>query len=180
MAKFEPRLKSGAFFVPFLGMARRKRQVVRILVVGGIIYLVYLFLQRSLNKISYGSPTMRIQKITTSGIEFRISLPIINESDIPVTVSGFIGQVFYKAASMGTVTLVQPTELPGFGQQTIEFRMVSGLLGSAYEILNILTNGNPLDLSKVKYSNVNWDLFTIRGTLKVGALPVDINTKLLG
>lgn len=151
-----------------------------VLIVGGIGYLLYLLVNRSLNKISYGAPTMRIHKVNLSGIEFRILLPIINESDIPVTVSGFIGQVFYRTGSLGTVTLVQPVELPGFGQQTIEFRMVSGLVGTAYELLNVLTNGNPLDLSKINYSNVDWSLFTIKGTLKVGKLPVDINTKLLG
>ena len=123
---------------------------------------------------------MRVHKLTLSGVEFRILLPIINESDIPVTVSGFIGQVFYKTGSLGTVTLVNPVDLPGFGQETIEFKMISGLVGSAYELLNILTNGKPLELNEIDYKNVNWSLFTIRGTLKVGKFPVDINTKLLG
>ena len=157
------------------------RRIRNIFIVGGIGYLLFLLLKRSVNKISYGTPTLRIHKVSVrDGIEFRILLPIINESDIPVTVSGFIGQLFYNAASMGTVTLIQPTELPGFGQKSIEFKMVSGLLGSGYELLNILTNGNPLDLSKVKYENVDWSQFAIRGTLKVGGIPVDINTKLLG
>ena len=159
-------------------MARNKT-VRNVLIIGGIGYLLYMLANRTLGKISYGGPSMRIHKVTFDGIEFRILLPIINESDIPVTVSGFIGQVFYNGASLGTVTLVQPTDLPGFGQQTIEFKMVSGLVGSAYEIVNILTNGNPFNFKSIDYANVDWKKFTIKGTLKVGKLPVDINTQLL-
>lgn len=149
------------------------------LIFGGIAYLIYWISQRTLAKITYGSPAMRIHKVSANGVEFRIFLPIINESDIPVTVSGFIGQIFYNTGSLGTVTLVRPTDLPGFGQATIEFSMVSGLLGTAYELLNILTDGNPFDFKNVDYKKVDWSKFTIRGTLKVGKIPVDINTKLL-
>lgn len=123
---------------------------------------------------------MRVHKVTLNGVEFRIFLPIINESDIPAPVSGFIGQVYYQNGSLGTVTLVNPVEIPGFGQTTIEFRMVSGLIGTALELLNILTNGNPLNFKDINYKNIDWSKFTIKGTLKVGRLPVDVNTPLLG
>ena len=156
------------------------KTVRNLLIAGGIGYILYLIFQRTIAKISYGAPTMRIHKVTGNGIEFRIFLPIINESDIPAPVSGFIGQVFYKGGSLGTVTLVQPVELPGFGQTTIEFKMESGLVGTAFELLNILTNGNPLNYKDIDYKNIDWSQFTIKGTLKVGKIPVDVNTKLLG
>jgi len=122
---------------------------------------------------------MRIHKVTLGGIEFRILLPIINQSDIPLTVSGFIGQVLYKTGSLGTVTLVNPTNIPSFGQATIEFKMESGFVGSAYELLNILTNGHPFDLNAIDYKLIDWSQFTIVGTLKAGKIPIDIKTKLL-
>ena len=156
------------------------KRIRNIIIIGGIGYLLYTLLNRTLKKVSYGSPSMRIHKVNLSGIEFRISLPIINESDIPVDVTGFIGQVYYQSSSLGTVTLLNPVSLPGFGQQTIEFKMVSGLVGTAYEIVNILTNGHPFDFGSIDYSNVDWKKFTIKGTLKVGRIPVDINTTLLG
>lgn len=152
----------------------------KILIVGGVIaLLLYWLSKRTINKITIGSPTMRVHKVSLSGIEFRILLPIINESDVPVDVTGFIGQVFYNAGSLGVVNLVSPVSLPGFGQQTIEFSMKSGYLGTALELLNILTGGNPLDLKSIKYSNVDWSLFTIKGTLKVEGVPVDIQAQLM-
>lgn len=161
----------------FCGMA--KNTVRNFLIIGGIVGLFYWLSKRTMDKISIGSPSMRVHKVSVSGIEFRILLPIINESDVPVDITGFIGQVFYNAGSLGVVNLVSPVSLPSFGQQTIEFSMKSGYLGTALELLNILTNGNPLDLGSINYKNVNWSLFTIKGTLKVEGLPLDIQAQLM-
>lgn len=157
----------------------RKQQIRNIIIIGGLAYLAYIILNRTLAKVTYGSPSMKIWGLKGTDLEFRIYLPIINESDVPVTVSGFLGQVFYGGASLGTVSLVNPVDVPGFGQTTVEFRMVSGLFGATLEVVNILTNNNPLNWKQANYENVDWSKFRIKGTLKVGKIPVDINTPLL-
>ena len=156
-----------------------KKQTRTLLFFGLAIGVIYWISQRTIALISFGSPSMRIHKVTLSEIEMRVTLPIMNQSDIPAPVSGFLGDLLYNGASLGVLTLVSPVTLPGFGQTTLEFRLVSGLLGSAYEIVNILTNGNPLNWKEINYNNVDWSKFTIKGTLKVGSLPVTVNTKLL-
>ena len=155
-----------------------KKQTRTLLFIGLGAGLLYFLSQRTLALIGYGSPSLRIHKVTFSEIEMRITLPIINQSDVPAPVSNFLGNLLYNGTSLGTLTLVDPVTLPGFGQTNIEFRLVSGLFGSAYEILNILTNGNPLNFKNIDYKNVNWNVFTIKGTLKVEKFPVPVNTTL--
>lgn len=156
------------------------KQLRTVLILGGLGALLYYLSTRTAALISFGSPSMRIHKVTLSEIEMRVTLPVINQSDVPAPVSAFLGNIFYKNSNLGTLTLVNPVQLPGFGQTTLEFRLVSGVLGTAYEIVNILTNGNPLNWQSINYNNVNWADFTIKGTLKVGQIPVPVNTKLLG
>jgi len=159
-------------------MARKQTRT--LVIVGLVLGALYYLSQRTIALISFGTPTLRVHKVTLDGLELRIILPIKNESDVPAPVSAFLGDLLYNGSNLGVLSLVNPVTLPGFGQTTIEFRLVSGLFGTAYELLNVLTNGNPLDLSKINYNNVDWQKFTLRGTLKVGALPVPVNTKLLG
>lgn len=152
-------------------------------VLGGVFFLSNWLKNRTLNKITYSAGGFRVHKITASSIEFRMVLRVTNQSDVPAPVTAFIGQLLYRNANgtiavLGDLTQVAPVELPGFGSANIEFSMVSGLLGSAWEILNILTNGNPTDPSKINYANVDFKRFLIKGTLKVGVLPVDIETTL--
>lgn len=150
-----------------------------IVVIGLAAGLLYWLSQRTIALISVGTPSMRIHKVTLNEIEMRITLQVMNQSDVPAPVSSFLGALYYDNSSLGTLTLVNPVMLPGFGQTTLEFRLVSGLFGTAYEIVNILTNGNPLNFGNINYSNVDWSKFQIRGTLKVGRLPVPVAAKLL-
>lgn len=161
-------------------MAKKgKRSRATTVLLGAAIVAVVIWLsRRAINKVSIGSPTMRLHSFGPEGIEFRIILPIINESDIPVTVSGFLGQLFYKGDSVGMINLERPAQLPGFGKGDIEFSVTTGYVGTALEIVSILTNGTfkPKDVS---YSNIDWSLFRVQGTLKIGSLPLDVNTQLL-
>lgn len=145
---------------------------------------MYWLSRRTLNKITYSAGSLRIHKITLSEIEFRIKMTVLNQSDIPAPVSAFLGQLLYMKpgsdpAVIGQLQLVAPVQLPGFGQADLEFSMKTGLLGTAYELLNILTNGNPLDPNAIRYENVDWRQFAIVGTLKVGPAPIDVNTRLV-
>lgn len=156
------------------------KQARTLLIFGGIAALLYYISTRTAALISFGSPSMRIHKVTLTELEIRVNLPVINQSDVPAPVTAFLGNIFYQNSNLGTLTLVNPVQLPGFGQTTLEFRLVSGLFGTAYELLNILTKGNPLNWQAIDYKNVDWSQFTVKGTLKVKGIPVPVNTKLLG
>lgn len=157
-----------------------KKQVRTLLILGLVAVAIYWISKRTVALITFGGPSLRVHKVTLDGIELRITLPIKNESDVPAPVSAFLGDLMYNGTSLGVLSLVNPVTLPGFGQTTLEFKLVSGLFGTAYEIVNILTNGDPIGGWKnINYKNIDWSKFTIRGTLKVGAFPVPINTKLL-
>lgn len=157
----------------------RKKNIRNILLIGGIAYLAYIIITRSISKISYGTPTIKIWGIKGTDVEFRVFLPVINESSLSVTITGFLGQVFYGNDALGTVTLVNPVQIPSLQQTTIEFRLVANLIGTALEVVNVLTDGNPLNWKNANYHNVDWSKMRITGTLKAGALSVNVNTKLL-
>jgi len=159
----------------------------KVIIVAGILGILYWLSQRTLRKITYGAPTMRVHKLTWDGIELRIILPIVNESDIPASVTGFIGHLYYNSSTtgkpvyndLGLVQLVAPSDIPGFGTGTVEMALKSGWVGSLLEIMTIITNGNPFDFSKVKYENIDWKRFVIQGTLKVSNIPIDITSQLV-
>lgn len=133
----------------------------------GIGLLVFLIARRTAAKISIGGASVRIHKLTFDGVELRIDLPVINESDIPAPVSAFLGQIYYGINPIGLVTLVNPVDLPGFGQKVITFAAKLSLLAIGQQVYSILTN-----------PPVDWTKFRIQGTLKIGPLPIDINEPL--
>lgn len=162
-------------------MAKKQtRTILLVLLLGGVAYWLS---KRTLNKITYSAGGFRVHKLSGAEVEFRVKMTILNQSDIPAPISAFIGQLLYMGSNgpsvLGQLKLVSPAQLPGFGQVELEFSMKSGLLGTGYELLNILTNGNPTDISKVNYGNIDTKRFKIIGTLKVGPVPVDINTTLV-
>lgn len=168
-------------------MGKRQKRKNRFLTIAAIGFGAYLlakwFANRTYDKITYSAGSFRVHKITASGIEFRMFLRIRNESDVPAPINGFIGSLGYinpngSVSELGELVQVAPVNLPGFGFAEVEFSMKSGWFGTALEIMKILTNGNPMDLSSVNYKNINPSSFFIKGTLKIGAVPVDINTRL--
>jgi hypothetical protein len=145
---------------------------------------LWWFTKRTIAAITYSAGSFRVHKITFSELEFRVGMTITNRSDIPASISAFIGNLYYQnpngvVSDLGFLQLVHPAQLPGFGQVNLEFSLKTGLLGTGFELLKILTNGNPTDISKVDYRNIDPKRFLIVGTLKVGELPVDIKTNLV-
>ena len=136
--------------------------------IGGYFLLQYIA-ARTARKISYGSPSLSIWSLKGGNVEFRIKLPILNESDVPAKVTGFLGQIFYSQNVVGQVSLINPVDIPGFGNAIVEFRMIVGLGGAAYQLYQILQSGQPLSAANLK----------IIGTLKINHLPIDVNTPLI-
>lgn len=168
-------------------MGKKKKGKNRLVVFGGIAVAAYLLFnwlsKRTYDKITYSAGSLRVHKVTASGIEFRMFLRIRNESDIPAPINGFIGSLLYinpngSASQLGELVQVAPVQLPGFGFAEVEFSMKSGWFGTALELMKILTNGNPMDIQSVNMKNVNPANFFIKGTLKIGKIPVDIATRL--
>lgn len=158
-------------------MAKKQvRIIVGLAIAGGLLWWLS---KRTRSLISYGSPSLRIHKVTLSSIEIRVKLPIINQSDVSAPVTAFLGDILYNGSSLGSLTLVNPVTLPGFGKTDLEFSLVSGLFGTAYQIVNILTNNNPLDFASINYNNVDWSKFIIKGVLKVANVPIQIETNLV-
>lgn len=167
-------------------MSKSAKRILTIAAVGiAAYYALQWFTRRTVAKISYAAGGFRVHKIDFSSVEFRIGMTVTNESDVPATVTGFLGRLVYAwpdkpASVLGDLTLVEPKEIPGFGRVDLEFRMVSGLFGAGFEILNILTDGHPTDFSAIDYSRVAMNRFKILGTLKVLGFPVDVDSTLAG
>jgi len=139
-----------------------------LLIIAGIGVALYYIAQRTAAKISIGNAGVRIQKLSLNEIELRILLPVINESQIPATVTGFLGQIFYGLNSIGVVQLLQPADIPGFGQAIVQFSAKISVLSAAQQVYDIIT-----------HPPVDWSKFNIKGTLLVQGLPISIDQKLL-
>lgn len=142
-----------------------KKQILwGLLIFGGI----YMLARRTAAKITVGTAGVRVHKLSLSNIELRVDLPVINESQIPATVTGFLGQILYGATQIGVVELMKPTDIPGFGQITVPFRANISTISAGQAIYSILSN-----------PPVDWSQFRVRGTLQVGPLPIDIDQPLV-
>lgn len=139
-----------------------------LLIIAGIGFALYYIARRTAAKISIGNAGVRVQNISFNEIELRVLLPVINESQIPATVTGFLGQIFYGLNSIGTVQLLQPTNIPAFGPAVVQFSARISTISAAQQIYDIITK-----------PPVDWSKFNIKGTLLVQGLPIDINQQLL-
>ena len=139
-----------------------------LLIIAGVGLALYYIARRTAAKISIGGAGVRLHKVGLSEIEFRIDLSVLNESQVPATVTGFLGQIYYGLNPLGTVELIKPTDIPGFGPASIPFTAKISAVSALQQIYSIVTN-----------PPVDWSKFSIRGTLLVQGLPVDINQKLL-
>jgi hypothetical protein len=150
---------------------RRRNILLGVLLIGGV---AWWWLRNQAARISIGGNTTRVHKVSLTEIELRTVLVIINESDIPVMVSGFLGQIFYQNSSLGIVQQLKPVEIGAFQTSTVEFssKISSVNVGLEFwdEIKRLIQTGqNTIDLSK----------FSIRGTLKAANLSIPVNQKLL-
>jgi hypothetical protein len=136
----------------------------------------YWFLIRAPKKVSFGTPALRLHKLGNP-LVFYISLPIINESDVAVDVNGFIGQLFYGVEPLGLITLVSAESIPGFGTAFIQFKAEVGLVGAGLFLYNKITDSE--DPLKDWKTILDVSQFSIRGTIKLGPLPISINEQLL-
>lgn len=139
-----------------------------LLIIAGIGVALYYLAMRTAAKISIGGAGVRLHKVGLSEIELRVDLSVLNESQIPATVTGFLGQIFYAGNPIGIVQLIKPTDIPGFGPAVVPFAAKISAVSALQQIYSIVTN-----------PPVDWSKFTIGGTLLVQGLPVDINQKLL-
>lgn len=146
-------------------MDKRTRNL---LIIAGLGFVVFYIARRTAAKISVGNAGVRIHKLTFSDVELRIDLPVINESQVPATVTGFLGQIFYGPDTIGVVQLQQPTSIPGFGQVNIPFSAKISVVSALQQVYGILIN-----------PPVDWSKFSIKGTLLVQGLPITIDQKLL-
>ena len=162
---------SGAPFVPDSQQKEAgmdKKTLKTVVIVGGALLLVYLIAKRTAAKVTVGNPGVRLHKITLNGIELRIELPVLNESDIPAPISAFLGQIYYGANPIGLVKLLHPVDLPGFGQAIVPFSTQLSLVTLGQQLYDMLRNP-PID----------WSKFSVKGTLKIGPVPVGIDQQLL-
>lgn len=163
-------------------MARAKNTLLSVAVVG----LVLLFLFKQTVKIDVGSPSVSFLQLSGNGLRLNVKLPILNRSDFSYPIEGFLGLLVYGSTALGNVTLKQPLVIPARSHAEPEFTALIdwGALGT--EAYGLLKSAGVVDwlLSKIGLGDpasikpVSWNAFSIRGTLYVGGIAVDINQKI--
>lgn len=156
-------------------MARKKKGSNRKLIyIGLAVAVVAWYLYNQTTRIIIGGASPRIHKINFQGVELRIDLTVINESNLNVDVQNFLGRLMYGITQLGIVSQVRPVRLTPFQTGTIEFAAkidwASVALEFQDEVRAILSGGA---------NAIDWSKFKIVGTLKAENLSIPINEKLL-
>lgn len=165
------------------------KKVKTILIVGVAGIALWYFITQA-RRVDLGAASISRLKLEGANLRINVKIPIINRSDFPVPVSGFLGNLLYNGAPIGTTTLVSSATLEGRSQTQLEFSTVVSLLNVATstpllsllntlaaKYLNISLPGLPTTTNAV-------DLVTalkavrIRGTLYLGAAGFDIDEPL--
>ncbi len=161
-----------------------------LLAVGVGLLLWYLVKQTS--RFDVGTASISDVAFTGSGIRINVKLPILNRSDIPIPIDGFLGRLLYNGSEIGLLNLVQPITIAARGTSVPEFSTTISYLGLAIgtpllKLLNtLLRMGTGVSIPGIPDSEVV-DINTlpallramrVQGTLYVGGLGVDINQPL--
>lgn len=141
--------------------------------VGGVLW----YLTNQSKKFDIGGASISRIKLEGNGIRVNIKLAILNRSDFTAVVQGFLGQIFYGTNSLGTVTLQGgPQEIPSFQTSNIEFTALISYAGVGLELWNWLKFQVPGQSPEENQNTqvVNWEDFSVRGTLRISDIAVEI------
>lgn len=149
---------------------------------GGVLW--YLF--RNSMRVDVGTPTVSFLQADGNGIRINVKLPILNRGNIALPLEGFLGQILYGQTALGNVTLKQPIVIPARATAEPEFTALINWGALATETFGVLSASGVVDwiLDKIglgdksKIKPVQWNDFSIRGSLYAGGITVDINKKL--
>ena len=164
----------------------------RTILITGAVGLALYYLVTQTKRIDVGAASISRFKLEGSGVRLNVKLPIINRSDFPVPVSGFLGRILYNGIEIGNLSQVAPVTLQPRSVSTPEFTTKISYLGVATStpllaILNTLAAryigfslpgaGSVEVLDASVLTNALKSL-RIQGTLYVGQFGVDIDEPL--
>lgn len=166
----------------------KTKPVVIALVVGVALY--YLVTQTK--RVDIGAASISSLKLAASGVRINIRLPIINRSDFPVPVSGFLGRLLYNGIEIGSVQQLAPVQLAPRAVTVPEFTTTISYIGVATstpllgilntlskKFLNVSLPGVPTDAVLTAGGLAQaLSALRIQGTLYVGQIGIDINEPL--
>ncbi len=161
-------------------LAVQLRRMNKKLILGiGILAVVGFYLYNQVRRVSIGAATAMVHKLNKDGVELRIFLAVVNEANLTLDVQTFLGQIFYKGASMGIVQQTGKVNIPPLSVANIEMKTTISwtTLGfSAYDIFQqYQLNQNSTEPKPIS-SLIAWDQFVVRGTLMAEGLTIPINT----
>lgn len=156
-------------------MARKKKgSNKKLIFIGLALGALAWYLYRQTTRIIIGGASPRVHKVNFQGVELRIDLTVINESNLNVDVQNFLGRLMYGVTQLGIVSQVRPVRLTPFQTGIIEFSAkidwASVALEFQDEVRAMLSGGA---------NAIDWAKFRIQGTLKAENVSIPINEKLL-
>lgn len=154
--------------------------------------LLLWYLVKQSGRVDIGTASISRLKLDGANLVINVKLPVLNRTDFPVPITGFIGSLLYDGAQIGTTSLAAQTTLQGRSQAFPEFTTKVSLLSVALStpllsLLNTLANkylnlslpGVPSDAMLDTSTLPNaLKALRIRGTLYVGPLGIDIDEPL--
>lgn len=154
---------------------------------GGALW--YFFRQGA--RVDVGNPGVSSVKIRNGALNIEIEIPILNRSDLQYKVQGFLGSILYAGNPIGIINMPAPVIIPPRSQANPRFTAVIKWTDLSQPVLQVLQGAGVMqwlgDLVGMDIPGgtpnpntglMNWNKFSIRGTLFVDNLKVDINQSL--
>ena len=160
-------------------MAKKKKKT-GLFLLAGLALLGYMLYNQS-KRVELGAPTITRFQLQSGGVRLTLALPVFNLSDFTLRLSQFIGFLTYKNGTLGTIMLVQPTDILARAQSVPEFSVVIPYTSIAFELYDLFKEKIPglpapqPGQPSLPAPSVNWSDIRIKGTLYADGLRVDIN-----
>lgn len=123
------------------------RNIIAALLIGGA---AYLWFRNRASKVSIGTPSLPYQKLTSTGIELDIMLPIVNGSGFAITIQNFIGNIVdtQDGSQIGYVQLATPQKIPAYGRVELKFKSTISYTNLALETWQIIQSNGKIPPGK--------------------------------
>jgi len=132
-------------------MATKNWSLLEIAGLGGLIYVGFVYLaDYVMQEVTFGVPAVSFGPLTWSGVDVDISIPITNNTAVPIPIDYLKGHIAYGRYAVAPFELQQPTTIAANATTELEFRSRIIAADLAGNLAALITDGNFLQALQVR------------------------------
>jgi hypothetical protein len=139
----------------------------------GILAVAYLILTQAgnaiYNRITFGRPTLRVNRLTATGIQISFSIPITNETPVGFPLDSLTGEVLYGTNSLSSFFLNRQVIIAANDTTALDFNATIEYSQLSNSVANIIDSQVWLQALKFKgFATSSGVVFPFENTFQVG------------